>query len=82
MLTIQSGLDMLNKLRRMRTLEDDDDDTGAKGAHSTGTTQQPAWMRLLLSNCNEWLAMLPSVCFHFMSKLDQSSIFVDCHASS
>lgn len=45
----------------MRTLEDDDDEVGAKGTDATGTTQQPAWMRILLSNCNEWLAVLPSV---------------------
>jgi dynein heavy chain 1, cytosolic len=52
---------MLNKLRKMRTLEDDDDEVSAKGDHLTGTAQQPAWMRVLLSNCNEWLSVLPSV---------------------
>jgi len=52
---------MLNKLRKMRTLDDDDDEIGTKGDHASGTSQQPAWMRTLLSNCNEWLSVLPSV---------------------
>jgi dynein heavy chain 1 len=52
---------MLNKLRKMRTLDDEEDDAEVKPGSSGGQSQQPAWMRSLLSNCNEWLASLPSV---------------------
>lgn len=52
---------MLNKLRKMRTLDDEEDDAEAKPGATGGPAQQPAWMRSLLANCNEWLAILPTV---------------------
>lgn len=52
---------MLNKMRKMRTLDDEDDEGDIKPGASGGPSQQPAWMRALLANCNEWLSSLPSV---------------------
>ncbi|KAG8867814.1 hypothetical protein FRC20_004812 [Serendipita sp. 405] len=59
-IAVSQGRDMLNKLRKMRTLDDDDDATDAKSSIHTTSNQQPAWMRALLANCNEWLSLLPS----------------------
>ena len=53
---------LLGKLRKMRTLVDDDEnETTAITASKTGVSQQPAWMRSLLQYCREWLAALPDV---------------------
>lgn len=53
---------MLGKLRKMRLLQDDDDETTpSTGASKGQTSQQPAWMRNLLERCREWLSQLPSV---------------------
>lgn len=72
---------MLGKLRKLRTLEDDEE-VGAKGDSSTGTAQQPAWMRVLLSNCNEWLSALPSVRCLVLLPLKEYSYTLDCHTTS
>lgn len=46
----------------MRTLDDEEEQsTDKKGGAVVSTSQQPAWMRLLLANCKEWLVALPSV---------------------
>lgn len=56
------GNELLSKLRKMRTLADDDDDVGTSGSPSkTQTSQQPAWMRNLHERCREWLSQLPLV---------------------
>lgn len=59
-IAVSQGMEMLNKLRKMRTLDDDDDEAPvAKGAVPS-SSQQPAWMRVLLANCKDWLAGLPT----------------------
>ena len=58
------GNELLGKLRKMRTLADDDDELGSAAGPSKGqTSQQPAWMRNLHERCREWLTQLPSVSF-------------------
>lgn len=53
---------MLGKLRKMRMLQDDDDEvTPSAGAAKGQTSRQPAWMRNLLERCKEWISQLPSV---------------------
>lgn len=57
-----TGNMLLGKLRKMRTLVDDDEnETTATTASKVGASQQPAWMRSLLQYCQEWLATLPEV---------------------
>ncbi|KAF8758753.1 Dynein heavy chain [Rhizoctonia solani] len=59
-IAITQGNALLGKLRKMRTLADDDEaDSGSKSSSKTGN-QQPAWMRTLHHHCNEWLKELPS----------------------
>lgn len=58
---------MLGKLRKMRTLADDDDEiTPAAG---TSSSTQPAWMRSLMDKCKEWLGQLPPVSTTLKKKL-------------
>ncbi|KAF6766456.1 dynein [Ephemerocybe angulata] len=47
------------KLRKMRTLADDDDDVAATATAKSQGSTQPAWMRTLLERSKEWLALLP-----------------------
>ena len=57
------GNELLGKLRKMRMLADDDEDTTAVAVLSKNqTSQQPAWMRSLLDRSREWLSHLPAVC--------------------
>jgi dynein heavy chain 1 len=59
---LASGNVLLGKLRKMRTLADDDEDVGSGNRSSTkSATQQPAWMRTLHQHCQEWLKRLPEV---------------------
>jgi len=60
LLTFIVGNELLGKLRKMRTLTDDDDELVTIAAQKQ-TSQQPAWMRTLLERCREWLGLLPSV---------------------
>ena len=54
------GNELLGKLRKMRTLSDDDDEaTPAAGPAKGQASQQPAWMRNLHERCREWLGQLP-----------------------
>lgn len=63
MLTFILGNELLGKLRKMRSLADDDeDDTKPSGPAKSQKAEQPAWMRGLLERCKEWLAALPEVC--------------------
>lgn len=56
------GNALLGKLRKMRTIGDDEDDAPASGATKQGSsTQQPAWMKSLLQQCQLWLRSLPEV---------------------
>lgn len=56
------GNELLGKLRKMRTLSDDDDDVTQTGGQTRGEpAKQPAWMRTLYNNCQEWASILPSV---------------------
>jgi dynein heavy chain 1 len=53
---------VLSKLRKMKTLIDDDDETSTVGGTlHQGASQQPAWMRALHQHCQEWLSLLPKV---------------------
>lgn len=59
-IAIAQGNELLGKLRKMRTLADDDELGSAAGPSKSQTSQQPAWMRNLHERCREWLAQLPS----------------------
>ena len=57
-----TGTELLGKLRKMRTLADDEDEATPSAGPSQGqTSQQPAWMRNLHERCREWLQQLPAV---------------------
>ncbi|KAI0090006.1 dynein heavy chain protein 1 [Irpex rosettiformis] len=59
-IAVAQGNELLGKLRKMRSLADDDDDTASAAGPSKGqSSQQPAWMRNLLERCREWLGLLP-----------------------
>ncbi|KAI5123747.1 hypothetical protein M0805_000339 [Coniferiporia weirii] len=59
-IAIAQSNEMLVKLRKMRSLADDDEDeVKPSGPAKSQTAEQPAWMRALLERCREWLAALP-----------------------
>ncbi|KAH9075718.1 dynein heavy chain protein 1 [Lactarius deliciosus] len=61
-IAVAQGNELLAKLRKMRMLADDDDDTVATSGPAKGSAlQQPAWMRVLYERCKDWLSQLPSV---------------------
>ncbi|KAI0063221.1 dynein heavy chain protein 1 [Artomyces pyxidatus] len=67
-IAVAQGNEMLAKLRKMRTLADDDDEaTPAAGPSKGSTSQQPAWMRALHDRSREWLGQLPAT-FQMLSK--------------
>ncbi|KAG2123592.1 dynein heavy chain and region D6 of dynein motor-domain-containing protein [Suillus clintonianus] len=59
-IAVAQGNELLGKLRKMRTLTDDDELGSAAGPSKSQTSQQPAWMRNLHERCREWLTQLPS----------------------
>ncbi|TFK76697.1 dynein heavy chain protein 1 [Pluteus cervinus] len=59
-IAVAQGNELLGKLRKMRMLADDDEDTATTSSSKTQSAAQPAWMRTLLERCNEWLALLPA----------------------
>ncbi|KAG1825562.1 dynein heavy chain protein 1 [Suillus subaureus] len=59
-IAVAQGNELLGKLRKMRTLADDDELGNAAGPSKSQTPQQPAWMRNLHERCREWLTQLPS----------------------
>ncbi|KAI8328287.1 dynein heavy chain [Blakeslea trispora] len=65
-LLILRGNNMLSKVRKMKSLSDDDEaaysqDGGSSSAKkSDASGAQPAWMRALNQNILNWLALLPS----------------------
>lgn len=64
-IAVAQGNELLGKLRKMRTLADDDDEaTPAAGPAKGQASQQPAWMRNLHERCREWLGQLPKVVYH------------------
>ncbi|KAI7899864.1 dynein heavy chain [Cokeromyces recurvatus] len=59
------GNNMLSKVRRMKSLSDDDEtaytqDTNDSNNKQATTSTQPAWMRALNTSISNWLALLPS----------------------
>jgi dynein heavy chain 1 len=66
LLILNSGNELLGKLRKMRMLADDDDELMA-AATQKQTSQQPAWMRTLFERCREWLGIMPTVCLVLFS---------------
>ena len=60
-IAIAQGNELLGKLRKTRTIADDDDEATTSGPAKGQTTQQPAWMRQLFDRCKEWLEQLPAV---------------------
>ncbi|KAG1769288.1 dynein heavy chain domain-containing protein [Suillus placidus] len=58
-IAVVQGNELLGKLRKMRTLADDDELGSAAGPSKSQTSQQPAWMRNLHKRCREWLMQLP-----------------------
>ncbi|KAG2160116.1 dynein heavy chain and region D6 of dynein motor-domain-containing protein [Suillus bovinus] len=59
-IAVAQGNELLSKLRKMRTLADDDELGSAASPSKSQTSQQPAWMRNLHERCREWLTQLPS----------------------
>lgn len=59
-IAVAHGSDLLGKLRKMKSLSDDDETVSVNTSEESN--QQPAWMRTLMSNCQEWLELLPKVC--------------------
>ncbi|KAI9513146.1 dynein heavy chain protein 1 [Russula earlei] len=60
-IAVVQGNELLAKLRKMRALADDDDDSVVTTGPSKGSgSQQPAWMRVLYERCKDWLDQLPS----------------------
>ncbi|KAG1889346.1 dynein heavy chain and region D6 of dynein motor-domain-containing protein [Suillus subluteus] len=59
-IAVAQGNELLGKLRKMRTLADDDELGNTGGPSKSQTPQQPAWMRNLHERCREWLTQLPS----------------------
>ncbi|KAI0271628.1 dynein heavy chain protein 1 [Gloeopeniophorella convolvens] len=60
-IAIAQGNELLAKLRKMRTLADDDEEGASASGPSKGSaSQQPAWMRALHERSKEWLGQLPS----------------------
>lgn len=66
-LLTSKGNQMLNKVRKMKSLSDDDEaaysqeSTGQKADASTqSNSSQPAWMRALSASITNWLTLLPS----------------------
>jgi dynein heavy chain 1 len=64
-LSISKGNAMLVKIRKMKSLADDDEVayTQESGSKSSGASAQPAWMRALYNNVDNWLKTLPEVRF-------------------
>lgn len=58
------GNTMLSKVRRMKSLTDDDEaaysNDSSKQSTQTAAATQPAWMRVLSTNIGHWLELLPS----------------------
>ncbi|KAI9572626.1 dynein heavy chain and region D6 of dynein motor-domain-containing protein [Boletus coccyginus] len=60
-IAVAQGNELLGKLRKMRTLVDDEDDVPSTGSpFKSQSSEQPAWMRNLHERCREWLTQLPS----------------------
>lgn len=58
------GAELLNKLRKMQALTDEDEDGAPTSLSAKGEgTQQPIWMRTLSQQCHNWLNALPEVGF-------------------
>ncbi|TFK30694.1 dynein [Coprinopsis marcescibilis] len=58
-IAVAQGIELLSKIRKMRMIADDDDDV-ATTTTKTQTSQQPAWMRILMERCKEWIVLIPS----------------------
>ena len=82
-IAVAHGSTLLAKLRKMKSLSDDDEtvtvSTSEESAH------QPAWMRTLTANCQEWLGLLPEVSRISPAKMSlttpQTLTFFDTDAS-
>ncbi|TIA73231.1 hypothetical protein E3P91_01529 [Wallemia ichthyophaga] len=64
-IAIAHGTALFGKLRKMKSLSDDDETVIV--STSEESTQQPAWMRNLMTKCQEWLGLLPSEIAQFDS---------------
>lgn len=59
-LSTAQGNAMLGKIRKMKSTADDEEVVFDQTAQTSGQGhQQPAWMRALYQNCQQWLEMLP-----------------------
>ncbi|KZV92126.1 dynein heavy chain protein 1 [Exidia glandulosa HHB12029] len=58
-IAVKKGDEVLSKLRKMRTLADEEENVSAAGQKGASSSTQPAWMRILQQHCTEWLAALP-----------------------
>lgn len=58
-IAVAHGIALFGKLRKMKSLSDDDETVTV--STSEESSNQPAWMRTLMANCQEWLGLLPNV---------------------
>ncbi|KAI9204677.1 dynein heavy chain [Polychytrium aggregatum] len=59
-LMASKGLSMISNVRKMRSLNEEEDVVNSSGATTKASSAaQPAWMRVIISSVDEWLAMLP-----------------------
>jgi len=58
---------MLGKICKMKSLADDDETayTQESNSGSSEASAQPAWMRALYNNVENWLKILPEASFFF-----------------
>lgn len=52
---------MLSKVRKMKSLSDDDEVAYSNDSSAKVSSTQPAWMRALAANAQNWLGLLPEV---------------------
>ena len=76
----RAGGELLVKLRKMRSLADDEEEV-TPAASEDRTSQQPTWMRTLLKTCEGWLQQLPEVDRFFFCLLIMSDLEVEIQRS-
>ncbi|KAL7751554.1 dynein heavy chain [Sorochytrium milnesiophthora] len=71
-ISVMKGYEMLSKVYKMRSLEEDDDTVYDVEQDKVNSAQQPAWMRTVHAQVEQWLAALPED-ITAISNLDQQS---------
>jgi hypothetical protein len=76
-----TGGELLVKLRKMRSLADDEEEVTPAASTEDRSSQQPTWMRTLLKTCEGWLQQLPEVDKLSFSLLIMSDLEVEIQRS-